>query len=82
MGMSLPSTARLNSTARVSPTRTYSRRSIPSSSVSPGINDPSVESGLLNRRLSTRLEGSEGLRLRSAGVGIRSREEPELNKCQ
>ena len=33
----LPSTARLNSTARVLSTRTYSRRKFPSSSVSPGI---------------------------------------------
>ena len=40
-----PSTVRLNSTAFVSPTKTYSRRSIPSSSVSPGIMDSSVDSG-------------------------------------
>src|ERR1700760_2546006 len=40
-----PSTVRLNSTALVSPTRTYSRRSIPSSSVSPGMMDSSVDSG-------------------------------------
>lgn len=38
-GCTLPSTARLISTARRSPTKTYSRRKIPSSSVSPGIVD-------------------------------------------
>jgi|SRR6266850_3961493 len=41
-----PSTARLNSTACVSPTRTYSLRSRPSSSVSPGMTEPSVDNGL------------------------------------
>ena len=39
----LPTTALLNSTAQPSPTRTYSHRRLPSSSVSPGINEPSVE---------------------------------------
>ena len=47
--MALPSTARLNSTARVSPTSTYSRRKRPSSSVSPGMMDPSVDNGRLVR---------------------------------
>jgi hypothetical protein len=45
----LPSTARLNSTARVSPTSTYSRRNKPSSSVSPGMIEPSVDKGRLYR---------------------------------
>jgi hypothetical protein len=44
-GLNLPSTVRLNSTARVSPTNTYSRLSNPSSSDSPGMTDPSVEIG-------------------------------------
>ena len=40
-----PSTARLNSTARVSPTSTYSFRSNPSSSLSPGITELSMDKG-------------------------------------
>ena len=51
-GVCAPSTARLNSTARISSTSTYSRRSWPSSSVSPGIKEPSVESGLNDWRRS------------------------------
>jgi hypothetical protein len=53
----LPSTARLNSTACVSPTSTYSLRSKPSSSVSPGIIEPSVDNGLRSGRET----GKEGL---------------------
>ena len=51
-GSCLPSTAWLNSTALVSPTKTYSCRSVLSSSDSPGMTDPSGDSGVVNGRLS------------------------------
>src|ERR1700683_2517013 len=63
----LPSTAWLNSTALVSPTKTYSCRSVLSSSDSPGIADPSVDNGVVNgRRSGGRCE--DGCRDISAGV--------------
>lgn len=60
----IPSTALLKSKARLSPTSTYSLRSAPSSSVSPGIMDPSVERGF---GLSGRFVTRDGLCGRSEG---------------
>jgi hypothetical protein len=70
----LPSIVRLNSTARVSPTRTYSRRRRPSSSVSPGMIDPSVDSGFML------CCGNEGRLVISEGPANLSLDEFELAK--
>lgn len=52
----------------MSPTSTYSRRRIPSSSVSPGMMDPSVDRALGGRGRSVGRGLSDGTRGRVGGI--------------